>query len=212
MPLGHSLYCRCQTTNGVCVDKCDAMQTANITGILLLLLLPVLHHAHRLLRCVSAAVQVNHMSPEMLRYGKASASADVYSFGIMLWELLTGQVAFRGWQWGAILEHVALSDGRPPIPEGAPEDFVLLLESCWHKDPARRPAFTEVGPRAARATVTGFLAGVLSTGLLQSGRAGWFAVMIALQQGYYNLRMDGQAGLHWRHVLYVASARGGVGK
>lgn len=180
------------------------MQTANITGILLLLLLPVLHHAHRLLRCVSAAVQVNHMSPEMLRYGKASASADVYSFGIMFWELLTGQVAFRGWQWGAILEHVALSDGRPPIPEGAPEDFVLLLESCWHKDPARRPAFTEVGPRAARGdgfpcwclvnrvtTICGWTGRLvcsddcLATGLLQSadGQAGWFALAARAVRG-----------------------------
>jgi serine/threonine protein kinase len=132
------------------------------------------------------------MSPEMLRYGKASASADVYSFGIMLWELLTGQVAFRGWQWGAILEHVALSDGRPPIPEGAPEDFVLLLESCWHKDPARRPAFTEVGPRAARGG--GFLCwclvifcsdDCLATALLQSaeGRAGCFALAACVTCG-----------------------------
>lgn len=87
---------------------------------------------------------VNHMAPELLRYGKASTSADVYSFGIMCWELLTGQVAFKGWQWGAILEHVALGNGRPLVPEGAPEDFVLLLESCWHRDPAKRPTFVEV--------------------------------------------------------------------
>lgn len=61
-------------------------------------------------------------------------------------QLLTGQVAFKGWQWGAILEHVALGDppGRPPVPEGAPEDYALLMEACWQHDPARRPTFHEV--------------------------------------------------------------------
>jgi serine/threonine protein kinase len=92
------------------------------------------------------APQVNHMAPELLRYGKASTAADVYSFGIMMWELLTGQVAFKGWQWGAILEHVALGDspGRLPVPEGAPEGYLLLMEACWGQDPAKRPAFSEV--------------------------------------------------------------------
>jgi serine/threonine protein kinase len=95
---------------------------------------------------MSFTTQVNHMAPELLRFGKASAAADVYSFGIMMWELLTGQVAFKGWQWGAILEHVALGDspGRPPVPEGAPEGYVLLMEACWGQDPSRRPAFSEV--------------------------------------------------------------------
>lgn len=89
---------------------------------------------------------ISHMAPELLRFGKASAAADVYSMGIMMWELLTGEVAFKGWQWGAILEHVALGDppGRPPVPEGAPEDYVLLMEACWQNDPAQRPTFHEV--------------------------------------------------------------------
>jgi len=84
------------------------------------------------------------MAPELLRFGKASAAADVYSYGIMMWELLTGQVAFTGWQWGAIIENVALSGQRPPIPEDAPEDYRLLMERCWHQQPQQRPTFERV--------------------------------------------------------------------
>ena len=95
------------------------------------------------------ASQINHMAPELLRWGKASAAADVYSFGIMMWELLTGQVAFQGWQWGAIIENVALVGKRPPIPEQAPDDFCLLMESCWQQDPLQRPTFADVRSSAA---------------------------------------------------------------
>lgn len=35
----------------------------------------------------STALQISHMAPELLRFGKASAAADVYSMGIMMWEV-----------------------------------------------------------------------------------------------------------------------------
>lgn len=101
---------------------------------------------HRAVYCVPRMCpQINHMAPELLRFGKASAAADVYSFGIMMWELLTGEAAFQGWQWGAIIENVALNGQRPTIPATAPEDYCLLVESCWHQSPAQRPNFDEVG-------------------------------------------------------------------
>lgn len=61
-----------------------------------------------------------------------------------VYELFTGKIAFQGWQWGAILEHVALHGKRPDMPEAAPEDFCVLVEACWHQDPSRRPSFEEV--------------------------------------------------------------------
>eukprot|EP00882_Tetradesmus_deserticola_P028491 GHRQ01031745.1.p1 GENE.GHRQ01031745.1~~GHRQ01031745.1.p1 ORF type:complete len:297 (+),score=127.30 GHRQ01031745.1:3-893(+) len=87
---------------------------------------------------------VSHMAPELLRFGKMSPAVDVFSFGIMMWELATARVAFKGLHYGAIIEHVALLGERPPMPEGAPEDFRLLLSSCWHADAQQRPAFDQV--------------------------------------------------------------------
>jgi serine/threonine protein kinase len=46
------------------------------------------------------------MAPELLRFGKMSTAADVYSFGIMMWELLTGAVAFTGQHFGSVIERV----------------------------------------------------------------------------------------------------------
>lgn len=65
---------------------------------------------------------------------------------LAVWELLTGLIAFKGLHYGAIIEHVALMGVRPPIPDGAAEDYVLLMCSCWHPDPQQRPTFEQVGP------------------------------------------------------------------
>jgi hypothetical protein len=65
-------------------------------------------------------------------------------FAVAVWELLTARVAFKGLHYGAIIEHVALMGERPPVPEGAPEDFCLLMSSCWHADAQQRPAFDQV--------------------------------------------------------------------
>lgn len=35
------------------------------------------------------------MPPELLRYGRMSVAVDLFAFGVMMWELFTGQVAFR---------------------------------------------------------------------------------------------------------------------
>lgn len=61
-----------------------------------------------------------------------------------MWELLTGRVAFSGLHYGAIIERVALMGERPAVPPGTPEDFSLLMCSCWSADPEQRPTFDQV--------------------------------------------------------------------
>lgn len=39
---------------------------------------------------------LTHMAPELLLHGRASKASDVYAFGILLWELVTGLRAFQG--------------------------------------------------------------------------------------------------------------------
>ncbi len=69
---------------------------------------------------------------------------DVYSFGVLMWELLTSRYAFHGKHYGEIIERVVLHDERPPIPEDAPDDYVLLMSSCWAAKPKARPTFEAV--------------------------------------------------------------------
>ncbi|KAL3725839.1 hypothetical protein ACJRO7_030815 [Eucalyptus globulus] len=75
---------------------------------------------------------------------------DVYSFSLILWELLTNKTPFHGRD--PILATFDTCRNIRPSVDSIPEEFIPLLESCWAQDPSRRPEFTEI---------TGFLSGVL---------------------------------------------------
>ena len=61
-----------------------------------------------------------------------------YSFGIVLWELFTGKVAFCDVP-SLLLGHQVVHDGRRPVfPEGSPAPYVELASSCWRYEPDAR--------------------------------------------------------------------------
>jgi len=51
----------------------------------------------------------SHMPPELLRHGRISSAVDIYSFGVMMWEVFTAQPAFRHLHYGEPLHSVSLS-------------------------------------------------------------------------------------------------------
>ncbi|KAF1788760.1 Protein kinase, ATP binding site [Phytophthora cactorum] len=73
------------------------------------------------------------MAPEVIRHEPYSSKADVYSFGIVLWELLARDQPFRGL---TPIQANASSAARQ-----TPQKIGELIEHCWHHDPARRPDF-----------------------------------------------------------------------
>ncbi|KAG2495033.1 hypothetical protein HYH03_006965 [Edaphochlamys debaryana] len=101
------------------------------------------HHGTHL-SASSAQGTVTHTAPELLLYGHISKHVDTYAYGILLYELLTGERPFRGVTRALLPQLVAVQGLRPELPPDTPPDFRRLAESCWHADPRRRPTFEKV--------------------------------------------------------------------
>ncbi|XP_069500578.1 mitogen-activated protein kinase kinase kinase 10 [Ambystoma mexicanum] len=93
---------------------------------------------------MSAAGTYAWMAPEVIRLSLFSKSSDVWSFGVLLWELLTGEVPYREIDAMAVAYGVAMNKLTLPIPSTCPEPFVRLLEECWNADAHSRPSFTSI--------------------------------------------------------------------
>lgn len=81
------------------------------------------------------------MAPEVILGQEYSEKADVYSFGIILWELATRKPPFRELNGIQVSQEVVRNDLRPPIPKRCPDPFLSLMTRCWAKSPDERPSF-----------------------------------------------------------------------
>ena len=80
-----------------------------------------------------------YMSPEQARGQVVDKRTDIWAFGCVLYEMLTGRVAFTG---GTVSDTIAAVLGSEPewdaLPDGTPASVRLLLQRCLDKDPKRR--------------------------------------------------------------------------
>ena len=75
------------------------------------------------------------------RYSKAS---DVWSFGVVLWELLTSQVPYHKLPWGTVLYSVGVNGSSLPVPSNCPPVYNDLLVKCAKREPTDRPGFSRI--------------------------------------------------------------------
>ncbi|KAG6418911.1 hypothetical protein SASPL_121118 [Salvia splendens] len=89
------------------------------------------------------------MAPELLNgsSSKVSEKVDVFSFGIVLWEILTGEEPYANMHYGAIIGGIVNNTLRPTIPSYCDSEWKLLMEQCWAPNPVMRPSFTEIASR-----------------------------------------------------------------
>jgi serine/threonine protein kinase len=87
---------------------------------------------------------IPYVAPEIFRGQKYTKASDIYSFGMIMWELMTGRRPFWNHEHDAELI-IKICDGlHPPIDTNAPEGYIELMQECWNPDPNKRPTVTDL--------------------------------------------------------------------
>ncbi|XP_037652390.1 mitogen-activated protein kinase kinase kinase 7-like isoform X2 [Sebastes umbrosus] len=85
------------------------------------------------------------MAPEVFEGSNYSEKCDVFSWGIILWEVITRKKPFDEIGGSAFCIMWAVHRGtRPPLIKDLPEPIETLMTRCWDKEPSQRPSMEEV--------------------------------------------------------------------
>ncbi|XP_056419568.1 proto-oncogene tyrosine-protein kinase ROS [Hyla sarda] len=87
---------------------------------------------------------VRWMAPECLIDGIFTTRSDVWSFGVLLWEVFSfGQQPYQGYSNMEVLHYVR-SGQRMDSPDNCPDDMCDMMLKCWAQNPAQRPNFAQI--------------------------------------------------------------------
>lgn len=84
------------------------------------------------------------MAPEMIRHKPYGRKVDVYSFGLLLWEMVTGTIPYEDMTPIQAAFAVVNKNMRPVIPVDCPAALRALIEHCWSSVPEKRPEFWQI--------------------------------------------------------------------
>lgn len=85
-----------------------------------------------------------YMAPEVIKCKNYNEKIDVYSFGLIIWELLTGNKPYKNYSLEEFIENVAENHERPIIPNDVSPKLRELLCLAWHPNINVRPSFDNV--------------------------------------------------------------------
>ncbi|XP_041952860.1 protein-tyrosine kinase 6b [Alosa sapidissima] len=85
-------------------------------------------------------------APEAISHGRFSSKSDIWSFGILLHEIMSyGGVPYPGYQTNEVYDHV-MKGYRMPQPVKCPKYIYDIMLSCWSVNPDDRPSFKDLKP------------------------------------------------------------------
>jgi len=85
------------------------------------------------------------MAPEVMMFQEFDFKCDIYSYGIVLWEILTRDEPFSQYNaFDKFKEAICFRHERPEIPQDCVPSLKSLITRCWDPDPNRRPPFSQI--------------------------------------------------------------------
>ncbi|XP_072995894.1 serine/threonine/tyrosine-protein kinase HT1-like [Typha latifolia] len=84
------------------------------------------------------------MAPEMIKHKHYGRKVDVYSFGLLLWEMVTGRIPYEDMIPIQAAFAVVNKNLRPVIPADCPGPLRALIEQCWALQADKRPEFWQI--------------------------------------------------------------------
>lgn len=84
------------------------------------------------------------MAPEVIKTKSYTEKADIYSYGIILWEIASREAPFKTLNGYQVSVDVVEKKLRPTVQPEWPRPFTSLMERCWADDPITRPNFKEI--------------------------------------------------------------------
>ncbi|XP_072929316.1 tyrosine-protein kinase Fer isoform X4 [Epargyreus clarus] len=89
-------------------------------------------------------IPIKWTAPEALNFGKYTSLCDVWSYGVLTWEIFSkGDTPYAGMSNSRAREKID-TGYRMPAPEGCPEDVYALMLRCWEYEPEKRPHFHQI--------------------------------------------------------------------
>ncbi|XP_020813153.1 tyrosine-protein kinase Fer isoform X4 [Drosophila serrata] len=90
-------------------------------------------------------IPVKWTAPEALNFGKYTSQCDVWSYGILMWEIYSkGDTPYSGMSNSRARERIDTEGYRMPTPENTPAEMYRLMLKCWAADAESRPHFDEI--------------------------------------------------------------------
>ncbi|KAJ4979785.1 hypothetical protein NE237_010565 [Protea cynaroides] len=100
--------------------------------------------ANTFLSSKSAAGTPEWMAPEVLRDEPSNEKSDIYSFGVILWELMTLQQPWSNLNPSQVVAAVGFKGMRLEIPSNVNPQVAALIKACWANEPWKRPSFSSI--------------------------------------------------------------------